>query len=449
MSRAEILIVDDEELICWSLQKELEAQGYAVGAAGTCAAAMKAFATAPPDIVLLDVNLPDGQGVELIPKMHAIRRDTVIIIITSVTSLETAVDSIRLGAWDYVTKPFDFPKLYNGIAKAAERVVLRQQNLALAARQTSGAGGVFIAESPALKQVLTLVEKVAQSDGATVLLLGESGVGKDVLARRIHVRSIRAERMFLDLNCAAMPEALLESELFGHERGAFTDAKSQKRGLLELAEGGTVYLDEIGDAPASLQAKLLKFLEQRTFRRVGGSRDISANVRVVAATNHDLARAVSERRFREDLYYRLRVFPIEVPPLRQRREDILPLARAFASAYASSFRRGVTGLDEEVAGHLLAYTWPGNVRELRNVIERAVILAQDGESIGVAHLPPEIVAEGPGAPSGVLEESEARLIREALAACGGNQSRAAAQLGIGRDALRRRMKRHGIGTASE
>jgi len=444
MPRADVLVVDDEELICWSLQKDLEAQGYAVATASTCAEALRSFAAAPADVVLLDVNLPDGSGVELIAKLRDIRPDAVVIMITSVTALDTAVESMRLGAWDYVTKPFDLPKLYNGIAKAAERVVLTQQNQVLAARQGGPGSPVFVAESPAMKRTVALADKVAQSDGATVLLLGESGVGKDVLARRIHAQSRRADRLFLDLNCAALPEALLESELFGHERGAFTDAKTQKRGLLELAEGGTLYLDEIADAPPAVQAKLLKVLEQRTFRRVGGGRDLAADVRVIAATNRDLAQAVAERRFREDLLYRLKVFPIEVPPLRQRPEDVLPLARAFVATYASAFRKVVTGITAHAEEMLVAYRWPGNVRELRNVVERAIILAPERAQLGLEHLPPELYGDEADESEGLLRDTEGRLIREALAACGGNQSKAAAQLGIGRDALRRRMRRHGL-----
>jgi len=443
MPRADVLVVDDEELIRWSLQKDLEAQDYAVSTAATCAEALRAFATTPADVVLVDVTLPDGNGIEIVPKLHAVRRDAVVIMVTSVTTIESAVEAMRVGAWDYVTKPLDRPKLFNSIAKAVDHVVLGQQNRALAARQCGAPGAVFIAESPAMKRTVALADKVTESDGATVLLLGESGVGKDVVAHRIHASSRRAEHLFLDLNCAAMPEALLESELFGHERGAFTDAKAQKRGLLELAEGGTLYLDEIGDAPLAVQAKLLKVLEQRTFRRVGGGKDLTADVRVIAATNRDLDEAVAQKRFREDLYYRLKVFPIEVPPLRQRREDVLPLARVFVAAYATSFRKRVAGISPDAENVLTAHRWPGNIRELRNVIERAVILVVEGSPICVEHLPPEIAA-GDDEGTGVLSETEARLIREALAECAGNQTRAAAQLRIGRDALRRRMKRYGI-----
>ncbi|MBI5482709.1 MAG: sigma-54-dependent Fis family transcriptional regulator [Deltaproteobacteria bacterium] len=454
MAKTSVLVVDDEELIRWSLEKELTRSGYSVATAGTGAEALARHQGEPADVILLDINLPDGSGVRLIPELLAMREDTVIIMITSVTSLETAVEAMRLGAWDYVTKPFEFPRLHRSIAKAAERVALRQENRALKARQSGAAFPEVVAESPAMRRVLELAGHVVRSDAATVLLLGESGVGKDLLARRIHEGSPRGERLFLDVNCAGLPEALLESELFGHERGAFTDAKTQKRGLFELAEGGTVYLDEVADAPLVVQAKLLKVLEQRTFRRVGGLRDLAADVRVIAATNRDLGAAVAAGRMREDLYFRLKVFPLEIPPLRERREDVLPLARGFLASFNRAFRKAVPGFEPEAERLLLEYRWPGNVRELRNVIERGMILAPEAVPLGVDLLPAEVTGgasadEAGEAPAGALAQSEARLIREALAACGGNQSRAAAQLGIGRDALRRRLRRLHIATGRE
>jgi len=448
MPRASVLVVDDEELVRWSLEKDLSRQDYAVATAGTGAEALRMHAADPADVVLLDVNLPDGSGVRLIPELRAARQDTAIIMITAVASLDTAVESVRLGAWDYVTKPFDFPKLYNSIAKATEGVALRQENRALRSRERASRVSGIVAESPQMRRVLELVSLVARNDAATVLLLGETGVGKDLLARHIHEAGPRAEQLFLDVNCASLPPALLESELFGHERGAFTDASTQKRGLLEVASGGTVFLDELADAPLAVQAKLLKVLEQRTFRRLGGVRDLSANVRVIAATNRDLEQAVAARTLREDLYYRLKVFPIHIPALRERPEDILPLARTFLDGYCASFRKRVTGLEDEAERLLLAYRWPGNVRELRNVMERAMILAPGGMPLTAELLPAELRGVHPlepaPEPGGLLAQSEARLIREALEACGGNQSRAASQLGISRGALARRLRRLGI-----
>jgi two-component system, NtrC family, response regulator AtoC len=440
--RASVLVVDDEELIRWSLQKELTAQGYAAASAGTCAEALRLFATDPADVVLLDIRLPDGSGIDLITRLREVREDVAIIMATSVTALDSAVDAMRRGAWDYVTKPFDFAKLWNSVAKAAERVALRQENRTLRARAAAGAPEV-VAESPAMRRVLAMVSSVMATD-STVLLRGESGVGKDLIARTIHDGSARHDKLFLDLNCAGLPDALLESELFGHERGAFTDAKTQKRGLFELAAGGTVYLDEIADAPLSIQPKLLKVLEARTFRRVGGIRTLAADVRVIAATNRDLDVAITHKTLREDLYYRLQVFPIEIPPLRQRPEDIVPLARAFLGAFGRALRKPLRGLDAEAEGALLAYGWPGNVRELRNVIERAIILAPADGAITSDLLPAG--RADVGEPHGALAEHERQLIRDALHASGGNQSRAAAQLGISRDALRRRMRRHGLST---
>ncbi len=451
MAQASVLIVDDEELIRWSLEKELSRLGYGVRTAATAAEALALQQDEPADVILLDIRLPDADGVQLIPQLHAVREDTAIIMITSVTALETAVESIRVGAWDYVTKPFDFPKLFNSIAKAAERVALREENRVLRSREHPADNPARIASSPAMQRVFELATTAARHDGATVLLHGESGVGKDVLAHHIHETSPRAERLFLDINCGALPEALLESELFGYERGAFTDAKVQKRGLLELAVGGTVYLDEIADAPLGVQVKLLKVLEQRKFRRLGGSRDITTDVRIIAATNRDLDKALSDKTLRQDLYYRLNVFPIEIPPLRERRQDIAALTAMFLATFNRGFRKHVPGLTPEAERHMLEYGWPGNVRELRNVMERAMILASDDAPIGIESLPHELVGrsaqdevEADGEPTGALAQAEAKLIREALAACGGNQSQAAAQLGIGRGALARRLRRLGI-----
>ncbi|MBI4818737.1 MAG: sigma-54-dependent Fis family transcriptional regulator [Deltaproteobacteria bacterium] len=444
MSPSTVFVVDDEELIRWSLQKELAARGYAVSTAATASEALRSFTDEPSDVVLLDIKLPDGSGVDLIPKLLALREDVTILMITSVTSLDTAVQAMQLGASDYLTKPFDFTKLWASVARAAERVHLRESNRLLRSREQAGDARI-IAASPAMHRTIEWVDKVKSSD-ATVLLLGESGVGKDLLARYIHRTGGRAEGLFLDINCAALPETLLESELFGHERGAFTDAKTQKRGLFELAAGGSVYLDEIADAPLSVQAKLLKVLEQRTFRRVGGVRDLACDVRVIAATNQSLEEAVASHKFRGDLLYRLKVFPVDIPPLRERREDILPIAMELLTDLAKRMRRPASTLDPEVEQLLVDYRWPGNIRELRNIVERAVILATDGH-ITTEMLPAELTdvpLDTQRPPAGALATQEAKLIREALSASGGNQTKAAAQLGLSRDALRRRMKRLGI-----
>ncbi len=450
LTNCRVLIVDDEELIRWSLQKDLARQGYDVAVAASGAEALRLHEADPAEIVLLDVNLPDGSGVALIERLKTLREDAAIVMITSDTTLETAVESMRHGAWDYVTKPFDFPKLYNCLSKAVEQLALRRENRTLRARDRAGRPPELVTRSAAMQRAFELARRVTETDAATVLLLGESGAGKDVLARHIHFGGARADRLFLDLNCAGLPELLLESELFGHERGAFTDAKTHKQGLFETAAGGTIYLDEIADAPLLVQAKLLKVLEQRTFRRVGGVRDLPVDVRLIAATNRDLEQAIAARAFRSDLYYRLKVFPIHVPALRERREDILPLARGFVAEYNARFHKRVAGPEPEAERRLADYTWPGNVRELRNVIERAMILSASEGTLG-AELLPEELGGSPGAAEdaatdrgGALAQTEARMIREALAEVGGNQSQAATQLGISRGALARKMRRLGI-----
>jgi DNA-binding NtrC family response regulator len=315
----------------------------------------------------------------------------------------------------------------------------------------------IVGESRIIRDLKVLIQRIAQSDATTVLLEGESGTGKDLVARVIHFQSARARAPFLAVNCVALPDHLLESELFGHEKGAFTDAKALKKGLFEQADGGTVYLDEIGDMKPDLQAKLLRLIEEKTFRRVGGVRDIQVDVRIIAATNRDLSKALEAGEFRKDLYYRLKVFPIHLAPLRERSEDILPLARHFLSRFSGEMRREVRDLHPEAQVCLLKYSWPGNVRELRNVLERAMILA-GGEILHLEHLPPEIGAgpiERAATPAqavavtlpaqGVsLEEVERDLVRQALEATEGNQVRAARLLGISRDALRNRMKKFGL-----
>lgn len=442
---ASVLVVDDEELICWSLKKELGKQGYTAHAASTAQAALDAFRAEPADVVLLDINLPDRRGVDIMPELRSFNDDVVIIMITSVTALDVAVEAMRRGAWDYVTKPFDYPKLFNTIARGVEQLALKRENRAL--RNKSPRLPDIVAESPQMHEVLTLARAVMRSDPSTVLLLGESGVGKDVIARAIHEGGPRSDRLFLDINCAALPETLLESELFGHERGAFTGATNKKLGLFELASGGTVFLDEVVEAPLSIQAKLLKVLEQRTFRRVGGTRDVLVDIHVIAATNRDLEQAVTSQRLRQDLYYRLKVFPIVIPPLRERGADILPLARQFIAAFARTFRKTIPGIDTDAEALLQAYPWPGNVRELRNVIERAAILAPGSEPLSTDLLPSEIAHAAMSWPEGALgklAQSEAEMIAAALAECEGNQSRAAVKLGISRDALRRRMRRYAL-----
>jgi two-component system response regulator AtoC len=367
--------------------------------------------------------------------------------------LETAVRAMRLGAYDYINKPFNLDELAIVIKKALETQDLKREVAHLRSSQPKKFSiDSMVSESDELKRIINMVHKIAQSDAGTVLIQGESGTGKELIAKAIHYESGRADRPFVAINCAAVPETLLESELMGHEKGAFTDAKNQKKGLFEIADGGTVFLDEIGDMPLSIQAKLLRVLESRVFRRVGGTKDIHVDVRIVSATNKDLLEAIEDKSFRNDLYYRLQVIPILLPPLRDRRADILPLAKTFIDMFNQEFGKSVKGFAPQAEEFLLDYDWPGNVRELRNVIERAVILEND-EIMQLEHLPSEMTAKTAPVKSGKsfsfalpaegidIEDVERELIHQALAATDGNQSKAAKKLNLGIDAFRYRMKK--------
>jgi DNA-binding NtrC family response regulator len=386
-------------------------------------------------------------------------------MITAHGGVESAVRAMKLGAHDYIIKPFDMEELKLTVRKALETKALRREVARFHAKQREGFRlDDIVGGSRTIRDLKALIRRIAESDATTVLLEGESGTGKDLVARVIHFESARVQAPFLAVNCVALPEHLLESELFGHEKGAFTDAKALKKGLFEEADGGTVYLDEIGDMKPGLQAKLLRLIEEKTFRRVGGVKDLRVDVRIIAATNRDLAKAMQEEQFRKDLYFRLKVFPIHIPPLREHPEDILPLATSFITRFNREMRREILGLHPEAQACLKSYAWPGNVRELRNVIERGMILAS-GDTLGVEHLLPEIGAgpveltPSPPAPPRAapvalptdglrLEEVERDLVRQALEATEGNQVRAARLLGISRDALRNRMKKFGFLSSS-
>jgi len=449
-----ILVVDDEHLIRWSLEQVLRRDGYGVVQAGTGADAIRLAQLESPDLVLLDIQLPDANGLEILERLRAADPDLPVIMITAHGGVESAVRAMKLGAHDYIIKPVNFEELTLAIRKALETRSLRREVARFQAEQREGARlADLVGQSRAIRDLAALIERIAQSDATTVLLEGESGTGKDLVARIIHFESARARAPFLALNCVALPEHLLESELFGHEKGAFTDAKGLKKGLFEQADGGTVYLDEIGDMKPDLQAKLLRLIEEKSFRRVGGLRDFRVDVRIIAATNRDLGRALEQGEFRKDLYYRLKVFPLRLPPLRERREDILPLAYHFIARFNNEMGREVREIHPQAQSCLTAHAWPGNVRELRNVLERALILA-NGPMLHVEHLPTEVGAPDPApdraAPMALpaegvrLEEVERDLVRQALGATGGNQVRAARLLGISRDALRTRMKKFGF-----
>ncbi len=442
---ARLLLVEDEPLLRWALRGRLVRAGHIVDEAATLAEATAHLRQQRPQVVLLDIHLPDGNGIDFLSAEQERLAESAVIVVTAEGRIEDAVRAMKLGAADFLSKPVDHAELLRIIDKVSARS--RETHEAEVSRRTreKQAQGKVIAESPAMCEVLRLAATVAVAGSTTVLLQGETGTGKEVVARYIHGCSPRAQAALQALNCAALPEHLVESELFGYEKGAFTDAKAARKGLFELADGGTVILDEIAEIPLPLQAKLLRFLEERTFRRLGGAREIGVDVRVIAMTNRSLLDEVAHGRFREDLYHRLHVFPIDIPPLRARREDILPLAVNFMKHFATSCGKHFEDLSADLREKLLAYPWTGNVRELRNVIERAVIL-ESGDILtgrffvgGDGTPQPASSDEQPILP---LEEVEFRMVERALRAANGNQSQAARLLDVSRDQLRYRVKQY-------
>ncbi len=450
-----ILVVEDERLIRESLIERLAADGYEVTAAADGAQFRAELAKGAPDLALMDVRLPDADGTELLKELTAEHPEIPAILMTAYSSVEKAVAAMKLGAWDYLNKPFDLDEMAVEVGKALEMTRLRREvhRLRMAAKDRLGAQRI-IAESPSMKEILDLVARVASSGSSTILIEGESGTGKDLLAQAVHTGSPRIDKPFMTVTCSAIPEHLLESELFGHERGAFTDAKQMKKGMAELAEGGTLFLDEIGDMPRGLQAKILRLLEDKAFKRVGGTQDIRVDVRIIAATNRDLAGMVKAKEFREDLYYRLKIIPILLPPLRDRPEDVPLLAQHFVERFAKEFRKAVMGVEPAAVLALQAYPWPGNVRELRNAVERAMILGAP-PSLRMADFPPEIAKPGEGTPASgsafelppegvILDDLEKTLLMQALTRTRGNRTRAAKLLGLNRDSVRYRIEKYDL-----
>lgn len=455
MSKKTLLIVDDEKLIRWSLEKQLKSEGYEVFTASDGQEALDVIGSKIPDLIFLDVKLPDLNGIELLKRIKEIDNEIIVIMITAFQEVETAVSAIKLGAYDYISKPLEMEKTKKIIKEALEKVSLQKEVAYLRElKQKTFGHEKIIGKSSRMLKVFDLVSKMAPTE-ATTLITGESGTGKDLVARAIHEQSHRGGAPFIDINCAAVPETLLENELFGHERGAYTDAKELKKGLFEMAKGGTLFLDEIGDMALSMQSKILKVSENKRLRRIGGTKEIEVDVRIITATNKDLAHLVREGRFREDLYWRLKVMVIDLPPLRDRKDDIPLLVDFFIDRFNTEYKGKCRGITKAALEYLMAYNWPGNIRELRNIIERCVILCGHGEIL-VELLPPEIstpVLSDSDAhslnqlnlhlpPEGLsLELVEKELIKKALLMASGNQTKAARLLKISRDTLRYRMEK--------
>jgi len=447
MAAKKILIIDDDKLIRWSLLQKLGEWSLGAMEAETGTDGLRLIQEETPDLVLLDMKLPDGRGTDFLEEIRRTWADLPVIMITAYGVIEDVVTAMRRGAYDFITKPFDDPKLQSTIQHALEAAALKRKISAYREIEKKKlTSGPFIGGTPVMLRVLDMAKRVAESETAIVLLQGESGTGKDLLAQSIHAWSRRSGAPFLAINCSAIPETLLESELFGYEKGAFTDAKQQKRGLVELADEGTLFMDEIGNLSLALQAKLLRFLETSSFKRVGGLRDVQVDLRVIAATNHNLERMCDEGRFRKDLFYRLSVCPLTLPPRTDRRDDILPLARHFIDFFNRKFNKAIQGFAPDAEALLLEYGWPGNVRELKNAVERAMIF-EDASLISADHLPIRPSA-APPAPAAALpaetmslDDAERALIARALDQTKGNVSQAAKILGVSRDTLRYKMKK--------
>jgi two-component system response regulator AtoC len=458
-----ILLVDDEDTIRLFLEKTLRDEGYEALTAATGGEALEMAFDKLPDLILLDLKLPDMNGIEVLKRIKVEIPEVCVIMLTAFGDIETAVSAMKKGAFDFVSKPVNLEQLLMAVRKGLDSQKLTRELFQLRRQVKLDMDSNLIpGESPQMKEIYEVVKRVAVSDTTTVLIQGESGTGKEMIATMIHNYSPRKDKPFLEINCASLPEELLESELFGHEKGAFTDAKVQKIGLLELANKGTLFLDEIGEMSLTIQVKLLRVLEKMSFRRVGGTKDIKVSVRIISATNRDLESAVKSKGFREDLYYRLKVIPIHIPPIRERKEDIYLLLKHFLNQYNKQFNKSFKEIEDGAYEIILEYPWPGNIRELKNMIERIVLL-EDDTVLRPKHLPAsiregaapltetttlrmfEMTLSRPLPSDGIpfeemLQTAEKEFIVKAMREAGGNQSKASRLLRLNRDKLRYRLK---------
>ncbi len=453
-----ILIVDDEAFIRENLERILSEDGYSPASTDSPDDAIRLVAEEEIGLVLLDLNLGSSSGLDVLRAMREIDPELLVIIITGYGTVESAVEALKIGAYDYIKKPFKADAIHLIVKLALETQSLRRK----VRRLSRDAEGInMIGNSPQLLQIFKQIREVAKHETATVLITGESGTGKELVAQAIHNLSPRANQPFIEINCGSLPFNLLETELFGHERGAFTDAKIRKIGLFEESDRGSIFLDEIGEMDLGLQVKLLRVLEDRKIRRLGGNRNIDINVRIIAATNADLKMAIESRGFREDLYYRLNVFPIHIPPLRERREDIPILLNHFLHRFSREFKKQMRSFHREALDLMVRYRWPGNVREIKNVVERICIM-HDVEIIQPGHLPREIWGETPQSevpfrydipPEGIILEEvvdrvEQELVDRAFHICGGNIAKTARMLNVPRGTLRYKLEKYQIGSES-
>ena len=444
-----ILIADDEKNMIWAMKKALKDERYRLITASDGEEAVKLTMEEEPDLILLDLRMPKLDGMEALKEIRRMDDKIPVIMLTAHGTMESAVEAMKLGALDYLSKPFDIDELKIIIERALDIGNMQQQIAFLTEELERSTGKSIIGSSEKMNEVLEIVNRVANSN-ATVLITGESGTGKELIANAIHYNGSRRDKPYIKVNCGALPEGLLESELFGHERGAFTGAVARKPGRFERAEGGTIFLDEVGELTPAVQVKLLRVLQEKEFERVGGIETIKANVRVIAATNRDLREMVNQGTFREDLFYRLNVIPIELPPLRQRKADIPSLIDHFVERFCKEMGRNKISFDKEAIDILINYPWKGNIRELENVIERIVILNQ-GEQVSKMALPKEVISQNSDGKvfelpeQGIdLDQLEKSFIEQALRRTDNNQTQAAKLLGITRHTLIYRMEKHGM-----